>query len=367
MQIIAIGESQLGDRIGEPVSGLLAPPGQVLACRARPPADLIASLLASTRQLASGLLATTSPLPTGLLAPSSHLVEQIKSALPGLGGGAGRRGKRSLDGRAQRILSPVAAGRLAGPLRFRVGDHCWSLAWKGDHLSWRRPMPPYVRSMGPTAAAAILCGDPARALAIAQELLSEPRMSNHHRGLWGYFGETADGRELTIQATGIGGPSAAIVVSELARRGMRAAIRVGTCRSAGPAPEVGTSVTATRVVGHDGTSAALSGGRQAALRPDQALATMLAQRTDVAAELHSFDRLYPPTELLPADAVHDLQSAAFLAAAAECRVPAAVALVISRNSERPLEDEPLAVASVALAREAAEALADLGEPTSSSA
>ena len=78
-------------------------------------------------------------------------------------------------------------------------------------------MPPYVRSMGPTAAAAILCGDPGRALGIAQELLLEPRMSNHHRGLWGYFGETADGHELTIQATGIGGPGAAIVVSELAR------------------------------------------------------------------------------------------------------------------------------------------------------
>ena len=94
--------------------------------------------------------------------------------------------------------------------------------------------------MGPTAAAAILCGDPARALSIAQELLVEPRMSNHHRGLWGYFGEMPGGFELTVQATGIGGPGAAIVAGELARRGTRAVIRVGTCRSTGPEPGVGT-------------------------------------------------------------------------------------------------------------------------------
>ena len=40
-------------------------------------------------------------------------------------------------------------------------------------------------------------------------------MSNHHRGLWGYWGETADGDELTVHATGIGGPSATIVLGEL--------------------------------------------------------------------------------------------------------------------------------------------------------
>lgn len=226
-------------------------------------------------------------------------------------------------------------------------------------------MPPYVRSMGPTAAAAILCGDPGRALGIAQELLLEPRMSNHHRGLWGYFGETADGHELTIQATGIGGPGAAIVVSELARRGMRAAIRVGTCRSTGPSPEVGTSVTARGVIGHDGASAAVSGDRWAAAQPNATLEAALAERTGIVAELHSFDRLDPPAGLLPSGSLHDLQSAAFLAAAAETRIAAAVAVVVSRNSERPLEDEPLAAASLALAGAAADALAGLGNASSS--
>jgi purine-nucleoside phosphorylase len=38
-------------------------------------------------------------------------------------------------------------------------------------------------------------------------------MSNHNRGLWGYTGTAlADSEPLTIQSTGMGGPSAAIVL-----------------------------------------------------------------------------------------------------------------------------------------------------------
>ena len=54
-------------------------------------------------------------------------------------------------------------------------------------------------------------------------------MSNHARGLWGYTGETPGGEPLTIQATGMGAPSAAIVLEDLAGLGIRRVIRVGTC------------------------------------------------------------------------------------------------------------------------------------------
>ena len=47
-------------------------------------------------------------------------------------------------------------------------------------------------------------------------------MSNHARGLWGYSGRTPAGAELTIQATGMGGPSAAVVLADLAELGVRA-------------------------------------------------------------------------------------------------------------------------------------------------
>ncbi|HEU4944267.1 MAG TPA: hypothetical protein VFT10_03810 [Solirubrobacterales bacterium] len=72
---------------------------------------------------------------------------------------------------------------------------------------------------------------------LAQELLEQPKMSNHARGLWGYTGAT-NGRDLTIQATGMGGPSAAIVLDDLAELGVRRAVRVGTCVGVeqGPGP-----------------------------------------------------------------------------------------------------------------------------------
>ena len=66
-------------------------------------------------------------------------------------------------------------------------------------------------------------------LLLAQELLRKPKMSNHARGLWGYSGTTPAGDELTIQSTGMGGPSASIVLEELAGLGCAIAVRVGTC------------------------------------------------------------------------------------------------------------------------------------------
>src|SRR5438105_9247136 len=115
----------------------------------------------------------------------------------------------------------------------------------------------------PTAAAAeraLLPGDPGRALMLAQSLLDEARMFNHHRGLWGYTGAAGDGLPLTIQATGMGGPSAAIVFSELIALGARSAIRVGTCGALAVALGLGELVIAREAICADGTSRALGAG-----------------------------------------------------------------------------------------------------------
>ena len=65
----------------------------------------------------------------------------------------------------------------------------------------------------------LLPGDPQRALAVSQALLDSPRMMNARRGLWGYTGTAPDGLPVTVQSTGMGGPSAAIVVEELIELG----------------------------------------------------------------------------------------------------------------------------------------------------
>src|SRR5438128_371194 len=94
-------------------------------------------------------------------------------------------------------------------------------------------------------------------------------MFNHHRGLWGYTGAAADGEMLTIQATGMGGPSTAIVVRELVDLGARRLVRVGTCGSLVAEVRLGSLVVATEAVAADGTSRALGAGERVA--PDPAL------------------------------------------------------------------------------------------------
>jgi len=92
-------------------------------------------------------------------------------------------------------------------------------------------------------------------------------MFNHHRGLWGYTGAGPDGRPLTIQSTGMGGPSAAIVLSELIALGARRAIRVGTCGALAPALELGELVIARESICADGTSRALGASERASADP----------------------------------------------------------------------------------------------------
>src|SRR5689334_7630784 len=128
--------------------------------------------------------------------------------------------------------------------------------------------------MAPMAPDAILCGDPARALTIAQAVLAKPRMSNHHRGLWGYYGQTADGRPLTVQATGIGAPSALTVLGELAELGLRRAIRVGTCASSG-VPALGARLVVASAIADDGCSAALGTAPGASVAGDAELTAAL--------------------------------------------------------------------------------------------
>ena len=114
----------------------------------------------------------------------------------------------------------------------------------------------------------LLPGDPGRALLLAQALLDAPRMFNHHRGLWGYTGAArADGEPLTIQATGMGGPSAAIVLSELADLGAERVIRVGTCGALAAELALGDLVVVEAALGADGTSRALGAPEQLAGDP----------------------------------------------------------------------------------------------------
>ena len=155
--------------------------------------------------------------------------------------------------------------------------------------------PNHIRPTAELAERVLLPGDPGRALAVAQVLLeTPPRMFNHARGLWGYTGVAPDGEPLTVQATGIGGPSAAIVCEELIALGATQLVRIGTCGALDSELELGTLLAAASVLPADGTSAAL--GADAPLEPDPELLERLVAAGARPATIVSSDLFYDPRD-----------------------------------------------------------------------
>jgi purine-nucleoside phosphorylase len=158
----------------------------------------------------------------------------------------------------------------------------------------------HLRPTAELAERALLPGDPGRALALAQILIAEPRMFNHHRGLWGYTGPArADGAPLTIQSTGMGGPSAAIVISELISLGMRRAIRVGTCGALAAELALGELVIARSALPLDGASRALGAAGEVAADPALTEALLAAAAEPCAGTVASVDLFYDTPEQRP--------------------------------------------------------------------
>jgi uridine phosphorylase len=218
----------------------------------------------------------------------------------------------------------------------------------------------HVHPTAPLAERALLPGDPGRALVLAQALLDEPRMFNHNRGLWGYTGTARDGEALTIQATGLGGPSAAIVLEELATLGLRRAVRIGTCAALDARLELGDLVCATSVIGGDGTSRAL--GAPERQPPDPGLTASLSAGADHAGTVVSTDLYYPREEAGPAAPpalAAELDTAALLAVAARRGVRVGCVLVVTHRAGGPgrIAHEALVAAAERLGRVGLAALA----------
>lgn len=204
-------------------------------------------------------------------------------------------------------------------------------------------------------------GDPGRALALAQLLLETPRMFNHHRGLWGYTGTASDGAPLTIQSTGMGGPSAAIVVSELADLGAERIVRVGTCGSLVADLRRGGLVVVTAALAGDGTSRALGAGDRVA--PDgELLAALRAAVPDAAAgPVLSTDVFYGGELTAPPEALAvEMEAAAIFQVAHRRGLAAACVLAVTDElagaTRERVDDEALAAAGEAVGRAGAAAL-----------
>ncbi len=115
-------------------------------------------------------------------------------------------------------------------------------------------MPIHIRAQpGDYAEACLLPGDPHRARFIAERFLENAVECNSERALYGYTGEF-EGKPVSVQATGMGAPSTAIVVEELAQLGVKRLLRVGTCGGLQPDLGFGELIVALTAVPQDRTS-----------------------------------------------------------------------------------------------------------------
>jgi DeoD family purine-nucleoside phosphorylase len=121
-------------------------------------------------------------------------------------------------------------------------------------------VPIHVRAQpGDYADSCLLPGDPLRAKYVADTFFDQPEQKNAERGMLGYTG-TFNGRKVSVQASGMGCPSAGIVIEELVQLGVKRILRIGTCGGLQPDLEIGDLIVAMSAVPADATPTHLIGG-----------------------------------------------------------------------------------------------------------
>jgi DeoD family purine-nucleoside phosphorylase len=120
--------------------------------------------------------------------------------------------------------------------------------------------PVHVRAEpGDFAESVLLPGDPRRANYIAETFFEDAKLVTEERGMLGYTG-TYKGALVSVQATGMGCPSAAIVTEELIQLGARNLLRIGTCGGYNRDLRLGDLVIATAATPNDGTVSSITRG-----------------------------------------------------------------------------------------------------------
>ena len=221
-------------------------------------------------------------------------------------------------------------------------------------------MPIHLRAKpGDYTETCLMPGDPRRAQYVAEQFLDDPQQVNEERGLFGYQG-TFGGKLVSVQATGMGCPSAAIVIEELIQLGVKRLIRIGTSGGLQPDLELGDLIVALSSVPADGTARAYTGGEPHAPTADWDLlhgtvhaAKALGKRPHVG-PIVSTDTFYDPDPgrhqrwAERGVLAVEMEAAALFTIAALRDVRAACLLVVSDivydNSFKRIDDDALKAA-----------------------
>ena len=158
---------------------------------------------------------------------------------------------------------------------------------------------------------ALVPGDPGRVDRIAKQCSDVETVAENRE--YKVVNATYEGQELTICSTGIGCPSAAIAVEELANVGVETFIRVGTTGALQSDIEIGDMIVATGAAKNEGTSKRYEAVEYPAV-PDYDVLSALVDSAEANNEdvhvgpIASDDAYYAETD----DAVDDWEAAGLL-------------------------------------------------------
>jgi uridine phosphorylase len=130
----------------------------------------------------------------------------------------------------------------------------------------------------------LLPGDPDRVDIIAECWDRAEELADHreYRTLAGEY----DGEPVAVTSTGIGSPSTAIAVEELARIGAESFLRVGSCGAIQEGISVGDLVITTGAVRQEGTSHEYVRGEYPAVAHDEAVTALVTAAERLGYEYH---------------------------------------------------------------------------------
>ena len=157
----------------------------------------------------------------------------------------------------------------------------------------------------------------------------------------------------------MGGPSAALVLNDLAKLDVRRVVRVGTCVGVGGRSELGELLLPDRAVAASGSASSFGLQPGAMIEPDTELLNRLrGHQEGREVVVTSLDTMAASDEISTEAVAADMQTVAVLARGHELDIATAAILIVNEAGDERLDDEELEAAAKLAGRMAAKGLSN---------
>lgn len=168
---------------------------------------------------------------------------------------------------------------------------------------------------GQVAEYVFLCGEPERVPKISSLLGTAEKTTSVRE--FTVHGGTLEGTNVTVASTGIGGPSTAILIEELANLGAHTFVRIGTSGGIDEGLQKGDFVIATGAVRADGTSKSYTWPEYPAVADYQVVSALVhsARRSGAKFDVGiclSVDGFYSENKVLQDGDIHPMSKSGFM-------------------------------------------------------